>query len=68
MSYFCYLYPYGGGIPYFEVLAGPGLESACVQARELIRQRPDYATAELWEDDRLVQSLAVDAERVRALS
>jgi hypothetical protein len=68
MPYFCYLYPNGGGVPYFEVLAGPGLDSARRQADEVIRQRPEYELAELWEGDRLVEAVAVDAVRIRAVS
>lgn len=68
MPFFCYLYRRDGGVPYFEVLAGPGLDSAREQAHEVIRLRPDYETAELWDGERLVESLAVDAVRIRAVS
>jgi len=61
MPYICYVYEREGQVPYMEVLAETTLVDAWVQARKLLSDRPQCRTAELWEDETKVCTLAQDA-------
>ena len=58
MSYICYVYERQGDVPYMEVLAAASIEEARGKVRLLLAERPHCTTAELWNDDQLVQAYA----------
>jgi len=58
MPYVCYVHDPRAPVPYMEVLAEISLEEAAAAARRLLRERPEAETAELWQEDDLIRTLA----------
>lgn len=60
MSFICYIYQSDDQVPYMEVLGDLPTDAARLRVRQLLRDRPHCARAELWEGEDVVMRLRQD--------
>ena len=67
MPFLCYIHRTGQAVPYFEVLAEQTEGGAKAHAARLLAERADALRAEIWDGERLLCTLQVQAVEPTAL-